>query len=84
MFLGSHRARTTSRVETSGVAALDAARPRCKGLGITNAEESALVPERYTRPTSIVFIKPWIAVPSMLEAALWGLSLATLLELIRH
>lgn len=44
MFLGSHRAQTTSRVETSGLAALDVVRARCKGLAIINAEKSALVP----------------------------------------
>jgi hypothetical protein len=34
------------KVETSGIAALDAVRARCKRLGITNAEKSALVPEQ--------------------------------------
>ena len=40
-----HRARPASRVETSGRAALDAGRTRRKGLGIANAEVSALAPE---------------------------------------
>ncbi|GAA0020203.1 hypothetical protein BDS110ZK14_56490 [Bradyrhizobium diazoefficiens] len=44
MFLRWHHARTASRVETSGGAALDAVRARRKGLGITNADETALVP----------------------------------------